>query len=78
MIGEKVEHFQGKGTDLEALQSHVTEYLKDDGFRIQSSLASAQGVVIQAQKGGSLAGMIDADRALTMTISGATVTPSLW
>ena len=71
MIGEKVEHFQGKGTDLGVLQSHVTQYLKDDGFRIQSSLVSAQGVVIQAQKGGFLAGMIDADRALTITISGA-------
>jgi len=43
----------------------------EDGFRIQASLTSAQGVVIQAQKGGFLAGIIDADRALTITISGA-------
>jgi hypothetical protein len=71
MIGEKVEHFQGKGTDLGALQSHVTDYMKGEGFRTQSSSASAQGVVIQAQKGGFLAGIVDADRALTITISGA-------
>jgi hypothetical protein len=50
MIGERVEHFQGKGTDLGALQSHVTGYLKGDGFRTQSSLPSAQGVVVQAQR----------------------------
>jgi hypothetical protein len=71
MIGEKVEHFQGKGTDLGALQSHIEEYLKNDGFRVQTSSASAQGVVIQANKGGFLRGVVDADRALTITISGS-------
>jgi hypothetical protein len=70
MIGEKVEHFQGKGTDLGALQSHIEEYLKSDGFQAQSSSASAQGVVVQAKKGGFLRGVVDADRALTITISG--------
>jgi hypothetical protein len=71
MIGEKVEHFQGKGTDLGALQSHIEEYFKNDGFRVQTSSASAQGVVIQANKGGFLRGVVDADRALTITISGS-------
>jgi len=32
MVGEKLEHFQGKGTDLSALESHIEEYLKADGF----------------------------------------------
>jgi hypothetical protein len=71
MIGEKVDHFQGKGTDLGALQSHIEEYFKNDGFRVQTSSASAQGVVIQANKGGFLRGVVDADRALTITISGS-------
>jgi hypothetical protein len=71
MIGEKVEHFQGKGTDLGALQSHIEEYFKNDRFRVQTSSASAQGVVIQANKGGFLRGVVDADRALTITISGS-------
>jgi hypothetical protein len=71
MIGDKQEHFQGKGTDLTALQSHVEEYLKNDGFKIQTSAPSAQGAVIQAKKGGFLAGVIDADRALTITIDGS-------
>lgn len=71
MIGEKVEHFQGKGTDLGALQSHIEEYLKNDGFGVQTSSASAQGVVVQAKKGGFLRGVVDADRALTITISGS-------
>ena len=37
MVGEKVEHFQGKGTNLSALQSHIEEYLKKDGFTTQTS-----------------------------------------
>ena len=71
MIGDKQEHFQGKGTDLAALGSHIEEYLKNDGFKIQTSAPSAQGAVIQAKKGGFLAGVIDADRALTITIDGS-------
>jgi hypothetical protein len=71
MIGDKAEHFEGKGTDLSALQSHVEEYLKGDGFKTQTSAPSAQGSVIQAKKGGFLAGIIDADRALTITIQGS-------
>ncbi len=70
MVGEKVEQFQGKGTDLNALQSHIEEYLKSDGFTIQTSPQSAQGVVIQAKKGGFLRGVVDADRAMTIMISG--------
>jgi hypothetical protein len=71
MIGEKVEHFQGKDKDLGALQSHIEGYLKGDGFSVQTSSASAQGVVIQAKKGGFLRGVVDADRAMTITISGS-------
>lgn len=71
MIGDKQEHFQDKGTDLNALQSHIEDYLKTDGFTVQTSAPSSQGVVIQARKGGWLAGIIDADRAMTITISGS-------
>jgi len=71
MIGEKLEQFQGKGTDLKALQSHIEEYLTADRFTVQTSPPSAQGVVIQAKKGGWMAGIIDADRAMTITIAGS-------
>jgi len=71
MVGEKVEHFQGKGTDLSALQSHIEEYLKTDGFTVQTSAPSAHGVVIQARKGGFLRGVIAADRAMTIMIAGS-------
>jgi len=70
MIGDKEEHFQGKGTNLGALQSHIEEYLKNDGFTVQASPASAEGVVLQAKKGGFLRGIVAADRALTITIKG--------
>jgi hypothetical protein len=71
MIGDRQEHFQGKSTDLGALASHIEEYFKKDGFTAQSSAPSAQGSVIQAKKGGFLASVIDADRALTVTIAGS-------
>jgi hypothetical protein len=70
MIGDKVEHFQGKSKDLGSVQAHIEEYLKSDGFQVQTSAPSAQGVVIQARKGGFLSGIIDADRALSVAISG--------
>jgi hypothetical protein len=70
MVGEKVEHFQGKGTDLQALQSHIEQYLKADGFTTQTSTPSGQGVVIQAKKGGFLRGIVAADRAMTIMVAG--------
>jgi hypothetical protein len=70
MLGDRQEHFEGKATDLGTLESHIEEYLKNDGFSVKTSAASDQGSVIQAKKGGFLAGVIDADRALTITITG--------
>jgi hypothetical protein len=71
MIGQKEEHFTGKGTDLSALQSHIEEYLTHDGFTVQTSAPSGEGTVLQAKKGGFLRGLVDADRALTITIAGS-------
>jgi hypothetical protein len=71
MLGDKVEHFQGKGTDLGALQSHIEEYLKSEGFKVQTSAPSSQGVVIQAKKSGFLRDVVDADRAMSIAISGS-------
>ena len=70
MIGEKVMHFQGKTTDFSELANKVSSYLQSDGFSVQASAPSAQGTVLQAKKGGFLRGVIDADRALSVFISG--------
>ena len=70
MIGEKVRHYQGKNTDLNALKVKIEEYLKGDGFKVQSSVPSPHGTVIQAQKGGFLRSVITADRAFTILIDG--------
>jgi hypothetical protein len=70
-VGDKVQHFQGKGTDLGELQQKIESYLKSDGYTTQSTPPSDQGgSVTQAKKGGVLAGIIAADRALTISISG--------
>ena len=70
MVGDKEEHFEGKGTDLGALQSHIEQYLKTDGFTVQTSAPSSEGVVLQAKKGGFLRGIVAADRAMTISIKG--------
>jgi hypothetical protein len=70
MVGEKVQHFQGKGTDLAGLGEKIETYLKSDGFSTQTSQSSEKGTVIQAKKGGFLRGVVDADRALSIMISG--------
>ncbi len=69
-IGEKVQHYENKNTDLAALKSKVEDYLKSDGFEIQSSPPSDHGTVIQAKKGGFLSAVIAADRAMTILIDG--------
>jgi hypothetical protein len=70
MVGEKELHFQGKGTELAQLQSKVESYLQGEGFTVQTSAPGDQGSLIQAKKGGFLSGVIAADRALTITITG--------
>ncbi len=70
MLGDKEEHFVGKGTDLGALQTHIQKYLTDDGFTVQTSAASDKGTVIQAKKSGFLREVVDADRAFTISITG--------
>ncbi|MDA8312426.1 MAG: hypothetical protein M0Z46_17815 [Actinomycetota bacterium] len=70
MVGEKVMHFQRKGTDLAQLQQKLSSYLESDGFTVQASAPSAQGTVLQAKKGGFLRGVVDADRALSILLSG--------
>ncbi len=69
MLGEKVEHFQGKGTDLGALPQKIEGYLQSEGFSVQTSAPSPHGVVIQAKKGGFLDKVIAADRALSILVS---------
>lgn len=70
MIGEKVMQLTGKGTDLTALVEKIDGYLSADGFTTQRSPSSDHGVVIQAKKGGFLRGVVDADRALSIVVSG--------
>ncbi len=69
-IGEKVQHYEGKNTDLAVLQTKIEDYLKGDGFQVQSSAPSPNGNLIQAKKGGFLSAVIAADRALTILIDG--------
>jgi hypothetical protein len=71
MVGEKVQHYTGKGTDLNTLAGKIEQQLKSDGFSVQSSPPSDHGYVLQAKKGGFLRDVVDAERALTIYLSGS-------
>jgi hypothetical protein len=71
VLGDKEEHFEGKGTDLATLSTHIAQYLQSDGFTIQTSAPSDEGTVIQAKKAGWLREVVAADRAFTITIKGS-------
>ena len=55
---------------MPSLKGQIEAYLTDDKFKVQSSVPSPHGIVIQAHKGGWLSSIITADRALTIMISG--------
>jgi hypothetical protein len=68
-ISEKVLHFVGKNKDLNQLSQQIVQQLTAEGYKVQSTTAPL-GIIIQAQKGGVLRGIIDADRAFTILLSG--------
>ncbi len=71
MLGDKTLQFQGKNLDLQQFASQIEALLEKEGFAVQQSQPSDQGVVVQAKKGGFLRGVVDADRAFTVKISGS-------
>jgi hypothetical protein len=70
MLGDKSVHFQGKSTNLTDLELHITQYLENDGFTVQTAPPSDQGTVMQAKKAGFLRDIVAADRAFTITVTG--------
>jgi hypothetical protein len=69
MVSEKVMRFQGKNKELSQLSQQITQYLQNDGYKVQSTTAPL-GYVIQAQKAGILRDIITADRCFTISLSG--------
>ncbi len=70
MIGEMVQHFQGKSADLDTLRDKIAGYLKGQGFEVQSSKPSSHGTLLQARKPGFMREVITADHALDILIDG--------
>ena len=70
MLGDKSEHFAGKGTNLTDLELHITQYLENDGFTVQTAPPSDKGTVLQAVKAGWLRDIVSAERAFTIAITG--------
>ncbi len=66
---EKIIRFQGKNKDLTLLSQQIVQKLSAEGYKTQSATVP-MGIIIQAQKAGVLRGIIDANRAFTILITG--------
>ncbi|HEV2390618.1 MAG TPA: hypothetical protein VGS04_07840 [Nitrososphaerales archaeon] len=69
MVSEKTMRFQNKNRDLDQLASQIESQLKSEGYKTQSA-SPPLGRIIQAQKAGILRGIIDANRAFTIMLTG--------
>jgi hypothetical protein len=70
MLADKTVRYQGRNTNLNALGDSLTQYLRDDGFKVQMPRPSQGGTLIQAQKGGFLRELITAERSLNILVQG--------
>ncbi|HZW84688.1 MAG TPA: hypothetical protein VFE91_02145 [Nitrososphaerales archaeon] len=70
MLADKTVRYEGKNTNLNLLGDNTTQYLRDDGFKVQSSRPGLGGTLLQAQKGGFLRDIVTAERALNILIQG--------
>jgi len=61
--------FQNKNRDLDQFASQIQAQLEADGYKVQYANPPL-GRVIQAQKAGVLRGIIDANRAFTIMLTG--------
>lgn len=69
MVSEKVMRFQGKNKDLNQLSQQIVQQLSTEGYKTQSATAPL-GIVIHAKKAGILRGIITADRAFSILVTG--------
>ncbi len=69
MVSTKVLRYQNKNQNLNELAQNISQLLQSEKFRVQSG-STPKGFIIQAQKGGFLSDLIDAERALTILIEG--------
>jgi tetrahydromethanopterin S-methyltransferase subunit E len=69
LVSKKEMRFQGKNKDLNQLSQQIADFLKNDGYKVQSATGTS-GPVIQAQKAGILRDIITADRCFTIALSG--------
>jgi hypothetical protein len=69
VVSEKVMRFQGKNKDLKQLSDQIAQYLQNNGYKVQSTVAP-MGYIVQAQKAGILRDIITADRAFTIMVAG--------
>lgn len=69
MVLSREIQIQGKHLDIDAFSQKIVQQLELDGFKVRMGKGPL-GVLIQAQKGGFLADIITAERALTISITG--------
>lgn len=61
--------YSGKNVDLKKLNSLITQFFREENFRVQNAM-HPRGFLIQAQKGGILRTLLSTDKAFTLVIEG--------
>lgn len=77
MAGKKTVTFGDKQVDPGELATKVRQLLEGDGFTVEMAGDGTKGFVLQAKKGGFLAEIIDAQRALVFTVTPSPVTVTI-
>jgi hypothetical protein len=69
LVSKKEMRFRGKNKDLNQLAQQISDSMRSDGYKVQSTTGPS-GPVIQAQKAGILKDIMTSDRCFTITLSG--------
>jgi len=77
MAGKKTISFEGKQVSVGDLAEKVQQLLASDGFHVEMTGDPSKGYVLQAKKGGFLSEIIDAERALILSITPDPVTVTI-
>lgn len=77
MAGKKTVTFGDKSVELGDLATKLRQLLESDGFSVEMTGDATKGFVLQAKKGGFLAEIIDAQRALVFSLTPSPVTVTI-
>jgi hypothetical protein len=77
MVGATKISFEGTSVDVADLAERIHQLLLSEGFQVEMTGTQQAGYILQARKGGFLAEIIDAERALLLHLAPQPVTVTI-